>query len=144
MKRYKINSPYVVSEVFADEEAAIINLKTGTYFSLNKAATRIWSMVEKGANFDELVAFTVSNYEVENSAAKTDLEQFVDKLVNEDLIVADGSEPASAELTLVKDAARRREYERPVLESYEDMQELLLLDPIHEVEETNWLNTGTE
>ena len=33
----------------------------------------------------------------------------------------------------------KKEYEAPVLECYTDMQELLLLDPIHEVEETNWL-----
>ena len=32
----------------------------------------------------------------------------------------------------------QKEYEPPVIECYPDMQELLLLDPIHEVDETGW------
>jgi len=31
MESYRINAPHIVSEVFVDEEAAVINLKTGNY-----------------------------------------------------------------------------------------------------------------
>jgi hypothetical protein len=145
MTRYKINSPYVVSEVFADNEAAIINLKTGTYHSLNKMATSLWTLVEKGANVDELEMFAFGNYEVENASVRTHLEQFLESLIKENLIVPTESESEFAAGVPIADSSStaKLEYERPVLESYEDMQELLLLDPIHEVDETTWLPNKT-
>jgi hypothetical protein len=143
MRRYKINSPHVVSEVFGDEEAAVINLKTGTYYSLNKTATKIWSLVEKGANIEDLITFVVGSYEIEDFTAKADFDQFIEKLVKENLIVPHEAVPTIGETDLVNNSTQRRVYEKPVLESYEDMQELLLLDPIHEVEETNWLNNSS-
>ena len=137
MTRYKINSPYVVSEVFADNEAAIINLKTGTYHSLNTMATAIWALVESGANLNELTTFAIDNHDVEKETASAHIEQFLESLVKADLIVRTETE----QVVHVSESAssKKRDYERPVLESYEDMQELLLLDPIHEVDETTWL-----
>jgi hypothetical protein len=41
MKSYRVNTPHIVHEVFEDREAAIINLKTGNYFSLNPIAAEI-------------------------------------------------------------------------------------------------------
>jgi len=146
MTRYKINSPYVVSEVFADDEAAIINLKTGTYHSLNKMATAIWSLVEKGANVDELTAFAIGNHEVEKTTAGEHIEQFLESLVKENLIVPAESESefTSGVPSSDSNSAKKLAYDRPVLESYKDMQELLLLDPIHEVDETTWLHNKAE
>ena len=141
MTRYKINSPYVVSEVFADNEAAIINLKTGTYHSLNKTATAIWSFVEKGANIDELTTIVCGNHVVENETAREHIEQFLESLVKENLIVPAESELADVAPLSKSDSSKKLEYERPVLESYADMQELLLLDPIHEVDEMGWPHT---
>jgi len=144
MPSYRINTPYVVSEVFVDDEAAIINLKTGNYYSLNKTATEIWSRIEKGAALPEITGFISGNFSVEESLAEPEVEQFIKKLVDEGLIVAEEAD-ASASNDLgnnhdsTGDPKVKKEYETPILECYADMQELLLLDPIHEVEETNWL-----
>ncbi len=35
-------------------------------------------------------------------------------------------------------AGDRPAFEAPVLESYSDMQDLLLLDPIHDVDDAGW------
>src|SRR6476661_7482158 len=139
MESYRINAPHIVSEVFVDEEAAVINLKTGNYYSLNKSATEIWSQIEKGAGLDEITAFIIGRFRVDNSFDKTEIRDFVEKLVDEGLIVAEerSSDNGSAAVEITADlAADKPNYETPVLECYADMQELLLLDPIHEVEET--------
>jgi len=144
MERYIINSPHVVSEVFADEEAAVINLKSGNYYSLNKTAAEIWLLIEKEVSFDDIADFIFDNYSLKESFNKTEIEEFIQKLIAEGLIAADQT-PDSENGDHVKiensaaDSKEKREYEPPVLECYPDMQELLLLDPIHEVEETNWL-----
>jgi len=35
-------------------------------------------------------------------------------------------------------------YKAPELDTYEDMQDLILLDPIHEVDESGWPNVADE
>ena len=37
--------------------------------------------------------------------------------------------------------AVKQPFEAPILNKYNDMQELLLLDPIHDVDEAGWPNT---
>ena len=145
MESYRINSPHVVSEIFADEEAAIINLKTGNYYSLNKTGADIWSRIEEGNNFSEIIEFIKSNFNVDDSFDRSGVEQFVKRLKDEDLIIADISQThggeAFSDMQIAPDSpAGRKDYETPVIECYADMQELLLLDPIHEFEENNWLN----
>jgi hypothetical protein len=146
MQKYRINTPHIVSEVFADEEAAIINLKTGNYYSLNKTATEIWSLIEKESSLNQINSFFLDNFNLEDTSQITEIEQFIENLVNEDLIVAD-DEPILAETNPVhapdQTSTSKKDYQSPVIECYADMQELLLLDPIHEVEETNWLVNKT-
>jgi hypothetical protein len=142
MPSYRINTPYIVSEVFVDDEAAIINLKTGNYYSLNKTATEIWSQIEKGAALTEITNFISDNFDVQDPFFGTEVTRFVEKLVDEGLIVAEetnGSTRNGGTRNSAADTKSKKVYETPVLECYADMQELLLLDPIHEVEETNWL-----
>ncbi|MBX7174813.1 MAG: PqqD family protein [Pyrinomonadaceae bacterium] len=144
MQNYRINTPHIVSEVFADEEAAIINLKTGNYYSLNKTATEIWSLIEKGFSFDEIMLFFQNNFKLDDSFQINEIKQFIENLIDEGLISA-FDEPALTQ-TQSEDSPRlnQKEYEPPFIECYPDMQELLLLDPIHEVEETNWLVNKTK
>ena len=40
-------------------------------------------------------------------------------------------------------SADRRGYEPPILNRYDDLQNLALLDPIHDVEEAGWPNRKT-
>jgi hypothetical protein len=144
MEGYKINTPHIVSEIFADEEAAVINLKTGNYYSLNTTAAEIWSLIEKGSSKSRITKYFFNNFNLEDSFDSSEIERFIKALIDEDLIVVEEM-LTSGQAELVEDTATglkdKREYVPPVLECYADMQELLLLDPIHEVEETNWLVT---
>ena len=144
MQNYRINTPHIVSEVFADEEAAIINLKTGNYYSLNKTATEIWSLIEKGFSFDEIMLFFQNNFKLDDSFQINEIKQFIENLIIEGLISA-FDEPALTQTNFTNPPTlNQKVYEPPIIECYPDMQELLLLDPIHEVEETNWLVNKTK
>ncbi len=143
MQNYRINTPHIVSEVFADEEAAIINLKTGNYYSLNKTATEIWTLIEKGLSFDEITLFIQNNFKFNNSFQSDEIKQFVENLINEGLIAINDAPSLVQTNPANPSTTNQKEYEPPVIECYPDMQELLLLDPIHEVEETNWLVNKT-
>jgi hypothetical protein len=55
------------------------------------------------------------------------------------LVALEDGAPAASPLELP--ASEMREFQPPVLESYSDMQDILLLDPIHEVDDkAGWPN----
>lgn len=67
------------------------------------------------------------------------METFVSKLIDEQLILAaNGEQPAASSKGNEQPSPSPVPFEPPVLEKYTDMQDLLLLDPIHEVDDTGW------
>jgi hypothetical protein len=137
---FKVNSPNVVHEVF-DDEVVIINLDTGVYYSVNGLAADIWTRIDgstAGAIIDDLAV----RYAMPASDVEMSVRPFLDELGAEGLVVPD--QPASGERPQRSGAEtgdgtpRLPRFEAPVLRKYSDMQELLLLDPIHEVDEVGW------
>jgi hypothetical protein len=120
-----------------EDEVIVINLRTGAYFSLTGPAADAWELLLTRTALDDVAAAIADLYEVDVAAVSSDLEPFVRSLVDEDLLVA--TDPASSPATLDdQDPAVARTYRPPMLEKYDDMEELLLLDPIHEVDEAGW------
>jgi len=142
MEIYKITSTYIVSEIFADEEAAIINLKSGNYYSLNKTGAQIWRQIEQGFAVEQINDDMRRRLAAGSNYDEAEVDRFVQRLKEEGLIVA--AETDSALNVKLQDSENVdsesiNTYEPPIIETYADMQEILLLDPIHEVEENNWL-----
>jgi hypothetical protein len=120
-----------------EDEVIVINLRTGAYFSLIGAAADAWDLLLTRTALDDIAGAIAERYGVDVATVRIDLEPFVRSLVDEDLLVA--TEPATSASTLDDQApAVERTYRPPMLEKYDDMEELLLLDPIHEVDEAGW------
>jgi hypothetical protein len=66
------------------------------------------------------------------------VDDFVRELAEENLIIEDSSRAAKNVKQERIEIGTLTQFERPVLQKYSDMQDLLLLDPIHEVDETGW------
>ncbi len=120
--RYEVNKPDVVDES-VDGEVLIVHLGTGAYYSSRGAGDVAWRLLSAGKS----VAEAATSHGLETEA----LNSFVAQLVAEDLVRARTSAPSD-----VPDLAPVAGV--PTLEKYTDMQELLLLDPIHDVEEAGW------
>ena len=136
----RINTPTVVGQVI-DGEAVVINLQTGAYYSLVGSAAAIWEALERelppSLVRDSLEArFSTSRDEIDRA-----LEEFVDVLRGEGLVVDSAGAPAAAvgdAVAGLPSPSARTVFEPPVLAKYTDMQELLLLDPIHDTDDTGW------
>ena len=132
MKKYfKTNEPNVISESM-EEELVVINLESGCYYSLNRSSATIWKQMEKGFSMEDIQqsrkSATMDDEEISRS-----IKEFFGFMQEEKLIIpAEGS--ATAERPEAVD------YEKPEMEKFSDMQEMLLLDPIHEVSEMGWPN----
>ena len=119
-----------------DDEVIVINLRTGAYFSLVGAAADAWSLLVVGTSVDQVASTLADRYGVAATQAAADLEPFLTAVLADDLLsVADGGPVSAAELPPVTPGAA---YHAPTLDKYDDMEELLLLDPIHEVDEAGW------
>jgi len=140
--RFSINTPHVVAETL-DGEATIVDLDSGTYYALNESGSLIWDELIGGSPTSEIAGTFASTYELNDDDATRAVESLVDRLANANLIVEagnmsqNGAGAAESSRTTSSNGSRRA-YTEPELSTYTDMQELLLLDPIHEVDEAGW------
>jgi len=140
--RFRINSPKVIHETI-DEETVIANLDTGNYYSLDKVGLEIWSLIEKMTPVSMIIEEFVHLYKSEREDITKAVHRLVNELQQEGLIIMDTSNAVEASAGYgIEDKTKSKEelqnFEVPVLFKYTDMQDLLLLDPIHDVDETGW------
>lgn len=132
MLRYRINSPKVIHQVF-DTEVVVVNLETGSYYSLEGAGIDIWRFFEATRSFDEVSAAMRGRAD-DTDAGK--LEAFLRELADEALIVPDENAAAHSPAPLA--AIPKHSLGEARLRKFTDMRDLLLLDPIHELDESGW------
>lgn len=138
-RTYQPNSPAVASEVI-DGEAVIMHLKSGKYFSAAASGGFIWACIERQQPVDHIAELFVQQYAATREQAKTAVDSFINDLLTEDLIreVSDKQPPALLSLEDLGGTESRKVFMNPALNVYSDMQDLLLLDPIHDVDEVGW------
>jgi hypothetical protein len=139
---FRVNSPNVIHEII-DGEAVIVNLQNGSYYSIDKIGAVVWSYLEKGLSMSQIIDIIAVKYSGEAAAIKHALEQLFAQLQDEQLIVPVETAPSNGDFSDVRGAANgeiKPQFEAPVLHKYTDMEDLLLLDPIHDVDETGWPN----
>ena len=125
-----------------EDEVIAIDLESGAYFALDDVAAVCWSVLAGGATLDAAVDATVARFDVASETAQRDIEHFVDELVRVGLLGPADQAPESAG---VPDAATElRAYKPPAIERFDDLEELLVLDPIHEVDEAGWPATPAD
>jgi len=135
--RYAVNSGQVISEII-DGEAVMINLTTGNYYSLNEVGAAIWDAVAAGASAPEIVERLSLRYDAPQDELERAVSQLLDDLGREELVVAADGDGTAPTASAPEAAAERRPFEAPRLEKHTDMQDLILLDPVHEVGEQGW------
>ena len=136
----KVNSPRVVHETI-DGETIIMDMKTGHYYSLEWPGTFIWEYLAEGAQplslFEKFLEKGLSKKE-----KFSEVESFIKHLMDENLlseIQENEVEINEVSGTLNNNIEKLvQNFKAPVVNKYTDMQEMLLLDPIHDVDEKGW------
>jgi hypothetical protein len=128
-----------------DDQVMMINLETGAYFALERPAADCWSALTAGVGFDGIVAEVVAHFDVPPAQAETDVEAFVASLLDEGIVRWSTDHPVEVAPAPVGDGAgsaastgARLAYRPPQIEKHDDLEELLLLDPIHDVGPEGW------
>ena len=128
----------IVHESF-EEEVVIIHLQTGKYYSLRQSGAFIWKSILADSDILSILNKLTGSYKVESDILEKDLYHLIGQLLDEGLLdeSTDEAGPDRKDLHLVE-VKEPADYQSPVLEVFTDMQDLILLDPIHDVNPEGW------
>lgn len=124
--RFRINEREVTAKVI-DGEAIIINLAKGLYYSLDKTGAEAWVLIGAGHSLNECSEILSSRFSEPVDRVRSDLAALLGELVSHNLVSSvDGVVP-DAGVTLLPPPGDP--YDTPVLNTYDDMADVLALDP---------------
>lgn len=119
-----------------DDEVVIVNLSNGHYYNLSGLSAEIWSLLLDGQSYSDLVSILEESFSKERDWLAKDLHQFIESLLGEDILVEANNLQENIQQKQQKFSDS--EYVKPELEIFTDIEDLLLLDPIHDVDKTGW------
>lgn len=134
--RYALNQPPVVGEVI-DGEVMVINLDTGVYYSVIGAGAAVWPMLVGGATLREISNRVARHYGADAESVDRDVQSFVARLADEAILRPLQDDVTASSFDPVEEWPAVA-YPGFGFERYDDMQALLLIDPVHEVGDFGW------
>ncbi len=137
--RYTVDTAKVVSEII-DGEAILINLANGYYYSLDTTGAEIWTHLQAGRSALEIVSVLKRRYDCSQADPEAAVQSLIATLETDELIAPGMPSPGPAPQMLASGEAPRTLFRLPTLQRFSDMQGFLLVDPIHEVDDTGWPN----
>ena len=142
-ERFALNAPKVIQEAI-DGEAIIADLGRGFYYSLDPIGSKVWEALVNGCSPDEITTALAAQFPSERESIEQGIADLLDRLLREELLVQRENAAAVYRAGELLAGISTTAFVAPVLSKYTDMEQLLLLDPIHEVDETGWPNEAGE
>lgn len=128
---FTIDKKNVFYENFTDENV-VVNIAKGNYYSMKGSAIEIWQLLENEMSISQLCIATVAIFDIDIAVAEKEINQFLNTLKEEQLVIFSNTQKNVVHKFSVTE---KKQFSKPYLDIYSDLQELLLLDPIHEVDE---------
>lgn len=136
MSRYRVRGDHIIHRLI-DDEIILVDLHSGIYYSTRNSGSEIWQLVVAGATLSQILEALVARYGASADSLEPSVVRFVQRLVDEGLVES-VTNPTSVTPRLEIDWSNVTTFAAPELECYSDMQDLLLVDPIHDVDEAGW------
>jgi hypothetical protein len=129
---YQINATATASEEF-DGETVVIQFRKGTYSVLSGSAPGIFAMLTSPVSLAAICAALSTGGGAQSDGLQSEVEGFVTQLLAAELVVE-----RPADKTAIPDAMTEP-YSPPKIETFEDLADLMKIDPVHEVDmELGW------
>jgi len=132
-ERYEVRAEDVLHERL-DGETIIVNMRTGRYLSLKGPSSDIWYLITQGV---PRASWLNELSRVWPSPRESEVNSFVSKLIDQELVRHTEPSSLTGPVTLPLDMPRERWLlEDP--EEFDDLADLILIDPVHDVDEEGW------
>ena len=137
--RYRVNSPQVISETVGGE-TIIVNLASGHYFSLQGTAVEVWDGVERGDGpKPSCTSSSNGTRPTGGDEINASVTKLLDDFVAAELLVAEkATKPTASPFRSSQAEGDRVPFVPPTFTTFTDMQDIILLDPVHEVDTQGW------
>jgi hypothetical protein len=120
-------------------EVIVIDLQSGHYFHITGSGTEIWTLLLQQPTPEYVEAVMSERYPGSEHVA-TEARAFLTELKSAEIVSEDEGEAHAAPTPDL--GAVPATYQPPVLVTYTNMSDLLLLDPIHDVDDYGWPHTA--
>lgn len=131
-REYRIDLTRLVAERF-EEETVLVNVESGYYYSISPSGAEILGMLNDGIPAENLAPALFGDSE-NCERFRSRIAGFVDQLAAEGIIVEHEPENDTGTYASSQHYSTDAGYELPVLERFDDVRDLLLIDPIHQVD----------
>lgn len=125
---YAVASRDIVFESF-DGEAVVLNLANGKYFGFSDSGSRVWQALSSGVDAQAMIGLTAGG----STIGAAELDHFISQLLDLGLLarLEATAQPLPGELPAELAATSEPLY----VSIHDDLADLIIVDPIHEVEE---------
>lgn len=126
---YKLNEEKCFYDL-SDGQAIVINFTNGIYYGFGELGSVVLDRLLKGCNEDKILSALLKIYGISKGIEK-EFNNFVEELLAKEIIVVtdENSVGGDEEIVGIKDFVIK-------VEEFAEVQDLILADPIHEVDVT--------
>lgn len=115
-----------------DEEIVLIHMQSGVYYTLKGSGPAILRVFQNGCSTEDIKDFLLSRANPEWSR---NVDDYLAQLLAEDILI-----PTDMLPSVQPDLSSLTMQEMPILEKFDDVSDLIKLDPIHDVSDLGWPN----
>jgi len=133
---YQVNSPRVIFENI-DGELILVHMERGAYYTTDEVGAELWGLIEARCSVSDMCDALGARYDADSEMIEHAVAAFLARLAAEDL-VSNGEAASPGARPDLAAPAEKRPFRPPLLQTYRDMQDMLSLDPIHDVEAAGW------
>lgn len=111
-----------------DGEVILLDMQSKCYFSLNKTASDVWVSLKDTDSFSSSIERLSNLWKLSQDVVETMIQLTLKQLCDNELLSVSEAFPADLSAAVLADSVVP-----PMIDKYDDMQELLDADPIHDV-----------
>jgi hypothetical protein len=125
--------PLLISQQF-DSEVVLANYQNGVYYNLDGSAAQIWLGLKANRTVEEIGHALAAATSGDVTSITQQVQAFVDSMLAEGLIANGTADPRAEIWTPVLPGA----FTAPEFQRFDNLRELLLMDPVHDSGEEGW------
>jgi Coenzyme PQQ synthesis protein D (PqqD) len=133
--------PLLISQQF-DSEVVLANYQNGVYYNLDGSAAQIWLGLKVNRTVEEIGSALAAATGGDVTSITHQVQAFVDSMLAEGLI-ANGAADARSEAAIETSInpwtpVLSGAFVAPEFQRFDNLRELLLMDPVHDAGEEGW------
>jgi len=138
--RLKIPAKGIAADIL-DDEVVIVNLTTGHYFSTDGAGCEVWQLLAAGLPISEVIEAMTKRYGDASGDIASYVQSIAGTIVETGLMIPDEDaqdRPPQSASEILEPVPVDRTFRASPFLGFDDMESLLLLDPVHDADGKGW------